>query len=82
MLRPDQRELRALQDLRHSDAFSYFVRAYAEAREQLVTQREADVVRVLQGQAQAYRHLLAVIDPEGFSTDGKRGMGRGTVYTE
>lgn len=72
MFKPDQPTTRDFQSLKNSSVHGYFAQAYAEVREMLVTQRDPEVLYTLQGQAQAFRHVLGMID-EGFSTNGKRG---------
>lgn len=72
MFNPDQRTLLDFRSLKNSSVHSYVAAAYAEVRDMLVTQRDPDVLRTLQGQAQAFRQMLTLID-EGFSTNGKRG---------
>lgn len=51
----------------------YLTRALAEIQDQLLTQSAPDIVRLLQGQGQCMRQILGYINPEGFSTNGKRG---------
>ena len=82
MFRPDAREAKELANLRGSAVHAYLARAFAELQDLLVTQDEPHTVRRLQGQAQAFRRLLELVDPEAFSTNGKRGMDRGTVHRE
>lgn len=72
MLKPDPQAARELQGLRHGAVHKYVEAAYAETRDMLVTQLNVDVLRALQGRAQALRELLGLID-ESFSTNGKRG---------
>lgn len=71
MLKPEQRVLQDFQRLRGTAAHGHLVDSYADCRELLVTQRDPEVLRTLQGQAQALRQILSWID-EGSSTNGKR----------
>lgn len=71
MLTTDQRELQGMQQLRGSPVQDMLARVYAECRDQLVTMRDVDAMRMLQGRAQLCREMLDAIE-KGFSTNGKR----------
>lgn len=71
MLKPDQRTAHDFQALRNTAVHEYVATAYAEVRELLVTQRDPELFRTLQGQAQAFRQVLSLI--EDSPTNGKRG---------
>lgn len=74
MLNPTQQEQRAFEVLRGTPVQDYLSRAFAECLSNLVTQRDTEALRTIQGRAQALRALLEKIDPTGFSTtNGKRG---------
>lgn len=72
MLKVDEREKRDLADLRGGPVHALVSRSYEAIKEQLVLQSDPDRVRTLQGQAQVLRELLGLINPDGFSTNGKR----------
>jgi hypothetical protein len=73
MIQPSEHEKATLQQLRGSAVEAFLSRAYADVKEQLLTQSAPDTVRLLQGQGQLLRQILGYINPEGFSTNGKRG---------
>jgi len=72
MLKPTDLERREFAKLRNSAVHTYLVRSYTEAQDLLVSHTDADRLRVLQGQAQHARVLLELIDPDRFTTNGKR----------
>jgi hypothetical protein len=73
MIKPTDIELRELAGLRHSPVSGYLARVYEATKEMLVTQSDPSAVRLLQGRAQTLSEVLVMIDPERFSTNGKRG---------
>lgn len=73
MLKPSEQEKREFAALRNSAVQTYLIRCLDTAKDVLVGHADADVLRRTQGRAQFARELLDLIDPEGFSTNGKRG---------
>lgn len=73
MLKPTPQEFAALAQLRNTAAHAYIRRTYEATKELLVTHGDPETIKVLQGHAQFARGLLEHIEPEGFSTNGKRG---------
>lgn len=72
MIKLDQGAMQELQRLRNGPLHVFLRSAYEEAKEQLVSQPDANSVRLLQGEALVLRTLLRGVDPESFSTSGKR----------
>lgn len=69
MLRPDATQLRAFQELRAQPHVVEFLRACSEdLKTRLVTQGDAEIFRILQGQARAVEFLTDLI----LSDSGKR----------
>ena len=73
MLKQSEQEKREFAALRNSAVQTYLIRCLDTAKDILVGHTDADVLRRTQGRAQLARELLEMIDPEGFSTNGKRG---------
>ena len=73
MLKPSEQEKREFAALRNSAVQTHLIRCLDNAKDVLVGHADADVLRRTQGRAQFARELLELIDPEGFSTNGKRG---------
>ena len=73
MLKQSEQEKREFAALRNSAVQTYLIRHLDTAKDILVGHTDADVLRRTQGRAQLARELLELIDPEGFSTNGKRG---------
>lgn len=59
--------------LRSGAVHSYLVRTLEQCRDVCATHTDMDAVKRVQGHAAAIKALLELIDPEGFSTNGKRG---------
>jgi hypothetical protein len=62
-LTPEQHK--AFIRLQNTGVMEYFQLALANCQDQLVTQQDELLLRQLQGQAQAYRHLLQLIQSTG-----------------
>lgn len=60
-------------NLRNSAVQEALVSELERLKTMLVTQSNPDAVKLLQGGAQAVLGILEQIDPERFSTNGKRG---------
>ena len=73
MLKQSEQETREFAALRNSAVQTYLIRYLDTAKDILVGHADADVLRRTQGRAQLARELLELIDPQGFSTNGKRG---------
>lgn len=73
MQQPDDMTMRAFSALRNSYGQQYLIKWLDEIKDRLTTELNQEHIRVLQGEAQALRRVLGYIDPEGFSTSGKRG---------
>lgn len=73
MIKPTDIEQREFMRLRNSAVQVYLTRALTDARDLCVSNTDMEVVKRVQGQARVYRDLLALIDPDSFSTNGKRG---------
>ncbi len=73
MLKQSEQEKREFAALRNSAVQTYLIRCLDTAKDILVGHTDADVLRRTQGRAQLARELLELIDPESFSTNGKRG---------
>ena len=67
-----EQEREAFAHLRNTAVQAYLERALAGLTDNLVYLTAADDFRVAQGQAQTCRALLALIDPDRFTTSGKR----------
>jgi hypothetical protein len=62
MMRPDPQQLRAFQELRGHTAVVEYLQTWRDSvRDQLVSQADVDVLRVLQGQARTVETLLFYI---------------------
>jgi len=73
MNRPNERQARALQDLRsNSEVVSYLQTSLEEAKTNLVTQYETDLLRVLQGEARTLQFLIDCITKDFNQQSGKR----------
>lgn len=72
MTKPTDTERRDLANLRNGAVHAYLLRVYEATKEMLVTQSDPSAVRLLQGRAQTVSEVLSLIDPESFSTNGKR----------
>lgn len=70
MVQPTQQQARALADLRNSDVKVYLQACLDDSKNRLVTVADVEAMKVLQGYAQAYQHLLNQI--EGTTNSGKR----------
>ena len=73
MLKQSEQEKREFAALRNSAVQTYLIRCLDTAKDILVGHTDSDVLRRTQGRAQLARELLELIDPESFSTNGKRG---------
>ncbi len=73
MLKPSEQEKREFANLRNGAVQTHLIRCLEAAKDVLVGHADADVLRRTQGRAQLARELLELIDPQGFSTNGKRG---------
>ena len=73
MLKPSEQEKREFANLRNGAVQTHLIRCLDTAKDILVGHTDADVLRRTQGRAQLARELLELIDPQGFSTNGKRG---------
>lgn len=73
MLKPSEQEKREFANLRNGAVQTHLIRCLEAAKDVLVGHADADVLRRTQGRAQLARELLELIDPESFSTNGKRG---------
>lgn len=71
MTQPTQQQARALDALRNNrDVVDYLQACLNDTKNRLVTAVDAEAIRVMQGQAQAYQSLLNQI--EGKTNGGKR----------
>lgn len=73
MLKTTEVERRELMALRGGAVHAYLARSLESYKDTLVNHSDTDTVRLVQGYAQSLRGLLELIDPESFSTNGKRG---------
>lgn len=73
LIKPNPQQTRELQNLRNSAVQEFLVALLDRSKTLLVTQPDPDAVKLLQGGAQTLTGLLELIDPESFSTNGKRG---------
>lgn len=73
MVKPSPRQAKALYDLRvNSDVLDFFEECLSDTKNRLVTQRDAEVFRVLQGQARTYEFILDLITTDPTQPSGKR----------
>jgi hypothetical protein len=73
MNRPTERQVRALQELRsNSEVMSYLQVSLEEAKDNLVTQYEPDLLRILQGEARTLQFLIDCITKDSIHQSGKR----------
>jgi hypothetical protein len=72
MVKPTPQQAKALQALQgQSDVLEFMEACLEDAKNRLVTQVELDTLRVLQGEARTYQHLLALTKPQP-QQSGKR----------
>jgi hypothetical protein len=73
MNRPNERQAKALQELRNnSEVIGYLQTRLEEAKNNLVTQYETDLLRVLQGEARTLQFLIDCITKDFYQQSGKR----------
>lgn len=73
MIRPSDRQAKALAALQGSIDIVEFIRASLEdTRNRLVMQQDAEVIRVLQGEARTWQALLDCITEDITQQSGKR----------
>jgi len=73
MLKPDRRQAQALHDLRgNTVVLEYLEACLSDTKNRLTTQRDAEVFRVLQGQAQALQQILDLVNADPTQQSGKR----------
>lgn len=65
-----QQQEAAFKALQHSHVEEFLKKSYAQLCEGLVTQRDAQILAIMQGKAQAFRELLGYIDT-GFTNQRK-----------
>lgn len=73
LVKPNPQQTREFQNLRNSGVQEFLEALLEKSKTMLVTQPDPDAVKLLQGRAQTLMSLLELIDPDGFSTNGKRG---------
>ena len=73
MLKPDRKQAQALHELRgNTIVLEYLDACLSDLKNRLMTQRDADVFRVLQGQAQALGQFLEQVNTDLTQQSGKR----------
>lgn len=73
MIRPNERQARALEELRgRSEIVEYLQSNLDIVKTNLVTQTEMDLIRVLQGEARTLQFLLDLITKDVSQQSGKR----------
>jgi len=73
MFRPNERQARALNELRgNPDIVDYLKSNLEDAKNNLVTQYETDLLRVLQGEARTLQFLVDCITKDFQQQSGKR----------
>jgi hypothetical protein len=62
MIKPSPRQAKALYDLRaNTDVLEFMQECLSDCMNRLVTQRDTEVLRNLQGQARAFDHVLTLM---------------------
>lgn len=73
MVKPSPKQARALQELRaNTDVVEFLGQYLLDTKNRLTTQRDAEVFRVLQGQAQALQQILDLVSADPTQQSGKR----------
>jgi hypothetical protein len=73
MNRPNEKQARALQELRNNpEVVGYLQASLEEAKTNLVTQYEVDLLRVLQGEARTLQFLVDCVTKDYHQHSGKR----------
>lgn len=73
MFKPSPRQVKALYDLRaNTDVVEYLEQCLSDTKNRLVTQRDAEVFRQLQGQARIVEDILALVTTDPTQHSGKR----------
>ena len=73
MLKPSPRQVKALYDLRgNTDVVEFLNQCLSDTKDRLVTQRDAEVFRNLQGQARILDDILTLINTDQTQHSGKR----------
>ena len=73
MLKPSPRQVDALRALRsNTDAVEFLEQILSDTKNRLVTQRDAEVFRQLQGQARIVEDILALVMSDPTQQGGKR----------
>ena len=73
MNRPSERQARALQELRsNTEVVDYLKTSLEETKNNLVTQYETDLLRVLQGEARTLQFLIDCVTKDFQPQSGKR----------
>lgn len=73
MFKPSPRQVKALYALRsNTDVVEYLEQCLSDTKNRLVTQRDAEVFRQLQGQARIVEDILALVTTDPTQHSGKR----------
>jgi len=73
MLKPSPRQVKALYALRsNTDVVEFLSQCLSDTKDRLVTQRDAEVFRNLQGQARILDDILTLINTDQTQHSGKR----------
>ncbi len=73
MFKPSPRQAKALYDLRaNTDVVEFLEQCLSDTKNRLVTQRDAEVFRQLQGQARIVEDILALVTTDPTQQSGKR----------
>lgn len=73
MLKPSPRQVNALYALRaNTDVVEFLEQCLSDTKDRLVTQRDAEVFRSLQGQARILDDILTLINTDQTQHSGKR----------